>query len=179
MGRQASQLFPLGYRRPALHSRNDYRLGNTRQGIFRLQGCRRSAEAADAGAYLIGNPFFLQAVHLLPDRAVQTGIARMETDYFLFFLFPLYHHIHHFLQRHQGAVVDPAMRRRRLKQLLIYQGTCINNNIRFLQKRLSSDCYQVRRSRPCPYKMNHFPFSYSCCNSAKRISAPFVFPKIP
>ena len=140
MGCQASQPLPLRHRGTSLHPGDDHRLRDAGKRILRLQRGRSAAKAADAGTDLKGYAGFLKPIHLFPDGSIQAGIPGVQADDGFSFPFALHHDLHHFLQRHDGAVVNQTARRRRLQQLRIHQGACINNNIRPFQQFLTPDC---------------------------------------
>ena len=142
-------------RSSAFHSCNDHTLGNVRQSIFQIQGTCSTAECTDTRTVIISNIFLIQNIHLLTNRTVNTWISGMKSDSCLSLCFCLLDHMDHFLQCHFCTVVDGADVLCVFQKLWIYQWSCIDHHISFLQILFSSYCDKIRCSRTCSYEMYH------------------------
>ena len=79
----------------------------------------------------------------------------MKADSCLSLCFRLLDHMDHFLQCHFCTVVDGADVLCVFQKLWIYQRSCIDHHICFLQILFSSYCDKIRCSRTCSYEMYH------------------------
>ena len=152
--------FPCRHRCAAGHAGDDHALGDSRQRGLHVEGRSRAAEGAHARRVIVGNLLLIQNVHLLPDRAVNAGIAGVKPHSRKAGFFRVPHHIRHFLKRHFGAVTDAAIGFLVLQKSRIHQGTRVNNDVRLRYEPLPSHCDQVRRPGPRSHKMDH---NFSLC----------------
>ena len=108
MSGQRADGLPLRYRRAAGSAGDDDGLAHIGQGVLRPQSRRRTAEGADAGADVVGDTAFFQLVELLPHRAVNARIPRVQTHRGLSLRLRFLDEGDNLLQRQLGAVVDLA-----------------------------------------------------------------------
>ena len=160
---EGAQAFPVGNRRTPGHAGDNHALGNAGEGVFEVQGGRRAAEGADAGAGIVGNAERVEPVHLLADRPVETGIPGVQTHGVQRAFLRPGHNGDDFLQRHFRAVVDGAALLAVKEQLGIYQRAGVNDHVRIFKQFFSAQRDQVRSPAPRANKMNHifYPFHSS------------------
>ena len=147
--------FALRNGRSSRHARDDDALRNVRQCVLHVERRRRAAERADAGRVVVGDALFVKRVHLLADRAVQTRVAGVQPHSHPSAVLRLVHHGKDLLERHFRAVVYPASVLSDVKQFRVHQGTCIDDDVGFLQKPLSAHRDQIFRAASGAHKTDH------------------------
>ena len=155
MGGEGGDLLPFGHRRAARHPGDDDRLGDAGQRIFHAERSRRAAEGADPRRHVIGDARFLQQVDLLPDCAVERGVARVQAHRRLPAGLGGPHDREHLFQSHPGAVMDFTVRLDSPEQGGVHKGTRIDYDIRLGQQPVSPQGDQVGRAAARPHKMHH------------------------
>ena len=83
-----SQLFLFRHRGASCHTGDNQTLAHAGQGVLCVQAARCAAKAGNTGGVVIGNAFFVQCVHLLPDGTKQAGISGVKAHGHLFRLLP-------------------------------------------------------------------------------------------
>ena len=132
------------HRCPSFHSCDDHTLGNIRKCILQVQCRCSSAEGTDTRAGIIGDSLFIQDIHLLTDRTIDTWIAGVETNGHLTFSLCSLHNRDHFLKGHLCTVMDGAHILGILQKLGIYKRSRIDDHICLLQILFTSDCDKIR-----------------------------------
>ena len=144
MCRKRLDTFPGWNRCTAFHSCNDHTLGNIRKCIFKIQSTGCPTERTDTRTVIIGNAFFIQNVHLLSDRAIDTRISGMKPYCHFALCFSTFHNCNNFFKCHFCTVMNCADIFAVFQKLRIYQRSCINNHICLFQILFSSYCDKIR-----------------------------------
>ena len=97
VSRQGTEALPLRYSGPPRHSRDDHGLGHARQRELCMETRCRAAEGADPRAHIVSDLLLVQAVHLLPDRAVDRRVPGVKAHRHLSPALGLLHGLDHLI----------------------------------------------------------------------------------
>lgn len=136
-------------------ARDDDRLADVRERIFRAERRGGPAEGADAGADIIVDAQLFQRVKLLPHSAIDARVAGMETDSGLALGLGLTDDGNDLLQRHFRAVVDLTARLRSVQQRWIDERPGIDDDVRLAEQPRAAHGDEVRCAAPGTDKMYH------------------------
>ena len=125
---------PSGNGRAARHAGDDNGLRYIGQSILRVEGRGGAGEGGHAGGHVVGHAHLVQLIHLLPDGAVEGGVAGVEPDGGLALPLGLLHDGEHLLQGHGRAVVHGAALLAALQQGRVHQGTGIDDHVGLSQQ---------------------------------------------
>ena len=100
-------------------------------------------EGGDARRDVVIHPILIEVVHLLLDRPIDTGVARVETDDEATFIVVFLHQGKLLLQIQIGGAAHHRTRLGAGSQCLGYQTAGVENQIRTLQHLSPTDRYQL------------------------------------
>ena len=155
MGREGADGLAGGNGCAAGCARDDDRLADVRERIFRAERRGGPAEGADAGADIIVDAQLFQRVKLLPHSAIDARVAGMETDSGLALGLGLTDDGNDLLQRHFRAVVDLTARLRSVQQRWIDERPGIDDDVRLAEQPRAAHGDEVRCAAPGADKMYH------------------------
>ena len=145
----------LGHGRAAGHAGDDDGLAHAGQRVLGLNGRCRAAKARDAGGVVVVDAELGVLVHLLPDRTVEAGVARVQAHRGKPLVLRILDGGDDLLERHLRAVVDAAGFLAHAEQGGIDEAARIDADVRLAQKLRATQRDQVLSAAAGAHKMQH------------------------
>ena len=155
---QAGKTLALGHRGAALHPGDDDGLAHAGQGVLGVQHRSGPAKAGYPGRIIVGNAVRIEGIHLLPNRAVQAGVAGVQPHGGFAGGFVLAHYGKHLFQRHFSAVINRAVCLGQPQQGRVDQAARVDDAVCRLQQGRTAPGDKIRCAGACPHKMYHVSF---------------------